>query len=69
MIAPAMTNQEFGAVLILAGTCVFVFKNWIARKGTEIYNRFNFDVTQKQYAKQVQMVAIALIVLGVIVLW
>ncbi len=54
---------------MLAGSCLFVLKNWIASKGTEIYSRLGFDVTREQYAKQVQLVAIALFVLGLIVLW
>ncbi len=64
-----MTDAEIGALLMFAGACLFVLKNWIARKGKEIYSRFGYEVTQEQYAKQVQLVAIALFVLGLIVMW
>jgi hypothetical protein len=64
-----MTDAQMGALLMLAGSCLFVFKNWIAGRGTEIYSRFGLDVTKEQYAKQVQLVAIALFVLGLIVMW
>jgi hypothetical protein len=66
---PTMTDTEIGALLMLAGACLFVLKNWIARKGTEIYSRFGYEVTQEQYAKQAQLVAIALFVLGLVVMW
>ncbi len=61
-----MTTQQIGLVLIVAGSCLFVFKRWIAQKGAEIYSRFGINVTAEQYAKQVQIVAIALFVLGMI---
>lgn len=64
-----MTDVQLGALLMLAGSCLFVIKNWIAGRGTEIYSRFGFDVTKEQYAKQVQLVAIALFVLGLMVMW
>ncbi|MFQ5937408.1 MAG: hypothetical protein ACE5LB_13475 [Acidiferrobacterales bacterium] len=63
-----MTDQQIGVVLIAAGSCLFLLKNWIARKGAEIYNRFGLAVTQEQYAKQVRIVVIALFVLGLIAL-
>jgi hypothetical protein len=61
-----MTTQQIGLALILAGSCLFVFKRWIAQKGAEIYSRFGINVTAEQYARQVQIVAIALFVLGMI---
>ncbi|MFQ5755883.1 MAG: hypothetical protein ACE5H7_07270 [Acidiferrobacterales bacterium] len=61
-----MTIQQIGLLLILAGSCLFVFKRWIAQKGAEIYSRFGINVTVEQYARQVQIVAIALFVLGMI---
>ena len=64
-----MTNAQIGALLMLAGACLLVLKNWIARRGTEIYSRLGYEVTREQYAKQVQLVAIALFVLGLIVMW
>ncbi len=64
-----MTTEQFGTLLILAGGCVLVFKGWIARKGAGIYSRLGFEVTEAQYAKQIQIVAIALIVLGMIALF
>jgi hypothetical protein len=61
-----MTTQQIGLALIVAGSCLFVFKRWIAQKGAEIYSRFGINVTAEQYARQVQIVAIALFVLGMI---